>query len=234
MEPHETVVPRAGTSAPIQRGPGPVTPSPIIATEVDEPKNRVQWGPIVAGTITALVTMLLLSILGLALGASAFEPGTDRSDWGTAAGIWGGISALVAFFLGGWVGAKTAAVGGSFAGLINGLMVGAATILVLLWLTTTGLTNLLGFAANSLTDVASVASEIVGEEITDIGNEADEAAEGVQAAAPDEDGVYDRVRDGAWGTFIVMILALGAATVGGWLGRNEQFDLGRTVRPRSA
>src|SRR5688572_20952271 len=93
-------------------------------------RNRVQWGPILAGTITALLLMLLLSVLGLAIGASAFEPGTDASDWGTGAGIWGGISAIIALFGGGWVAARTAAVGGTFAGLMNGLMAGAATILV--------------------------------------------------------------------------------------------------------
>jgi hypothetical protein len=205
---------------------------PVIEAEVEEPKNRVQWGPIVAGTLTALVTLLVLAVLGLAVGASAFEPGTDRTDWGTAAGIWGAISALIAFFLGGWVAARTAAVAGSFAGLMNGFMVGAATLLVLLWLTTTGLTNLLGFAANSVADIAAVATEVIGEEATELTDEVDveEAVEEAEAAAPSAESVYDRVRDGAWGTLIVLLLSLATATLGGWLGRNEQF--GWETRPR--
>jgi hypothetical protein len=124
-------------------------------------RDRVQWGPIAAGTITSLVTLLVLTVLGLAIGASAFEPGTDASDWGTAAGIWGGTSAIAAFFLGGWVAARTAAVGGRFAGMMNGLMAGAATLLLLLWLTTTGVTNFLGFLGNNIADIAAVASDTV-------------------------------------------------------------------------
>ena len=231
MEPNQSAGPgqRVTRSLP---GSGDIVANPVIEADVDEPKNRVQWGPIVAGTLTALVTLLLLSVLGLALGASAFEPGTDRADWGTAAGIWGAVSALIAFFLGGWVAAKSAAVAGSFAGIMNGLMVGAATLLIILWLTTTGLTNLLGFAANSVTDIATVASDVIGDEATDVTDEADvdEATEEVAAAAPSSEAVYDRVRDGAWGTLVVLLISLASSTLGGWLGRNEQFEFGGGLR----
>src|SRR5215208_7094497 len=50
-------------------------------------RDRVQWGPILAGTLASLGTLFLLSLLGLAVGASAFEPGTDVTDWGAWAGI---------------------------------------------------------------------------------------------------------------------------------------------------
>lgn len=39
-----------------------------------ELKNRVQFGPIIAGVLTAIATMLILTVLGLAIGASALEP----------------------------------------------------------------------------------------------------------------------------------------------------------------
>src|SRR4051794_20387972 len=109
------------------------------------PETVCSWGPIFAGTVVALVTLLLLAVLSLAVGTSAFEPGVDRSDWGTAVGIWGRASALVALVLGGWIGIRSAAVAGGFAGFVNGFLVGAATLLIVLWLTTTGVTNLLGF-----------------------------------------------------------------------------------------
>ena len=198
-----------------------------IDRNVMEVKNRVQWGPIIAGTITALVTLLLLTVLGLAVGASAFEPGTDVSDWGTAAGIWGAISAIIALFLGGWVAAKTAAVGGQFAGMMNGLMAGAATILILLWLTTTGLTNLLGFLGNNIADISAVASETVtGETVTT--GEVEGAVDDAQAEIADVSigqSTYDNVAEGAWGTLIALVIALGAAAVGGMLGYNQRQDL---------
>lgn len=183
-----------------------------IGENVMTVRDRVQWGPIAAGTITSLVTLLVLSVLGLAIGASAFEPGTDAADWGTAAGIWGGISAIAAFFLGGWVAARTAAVGGRFAGVMNGLMAGAATLLLLLWLTTTGVTNFLGFLGNNIADIAAVASDTV------------------QTASPaNADGAvnsaYDEVEKGAWGTLAAVLLALGAAVLGGMVGYNKRRDL---------
>jgi hypothetical protein len=198
-----------------------------VDRNVMEVKNRVQWGPIIAGTITALVTMLLLSILGLAIGSSAFEPGTDASDWGTGAGIWGAISAVIALFLGGWVAAKTAAVGGKFAGMMSGFMAGAATILVVLWLTTTGITNLLGFLGNNVADIAAVASETVtGDTVTtgEVEGAVDDAQAQVEDASISEE-TFDRVANGAWGTLIALVIALGAAAVGGMIGYNQRQDL---------
>jgi hypothetical protein len=172
--------------------------------------------------------MLLLSILGLAIGASAFEPGTDGSDWGTAAGIWGAISAIVALFLGGWIAARTAAVGGNFAGMINGFLAGAATLLIVLWLTTTGVTNLLGFLGNNVSDIAAVASETVSPSdvpnVNDAGGAADQAQNTVTDVATSQN-TYDTVRDGAWGTLIAMLIALGAAAFGGWAGSNRREDI---------
>jgi len=201
-----------------------------------EVKNRVQWGPIIAGVLTSLVTLLLLTILGLAVGSSAFEPGTDASDWGTGAGIWGGISAILALFAGGWVAAKTAAVGGNFGGLMNGLMAGIATILLLIWLTTTGLSNVLGFLGSNIADITSVASETLGVDVDEAvgtdgsttGADVDEAAADAEATvtgAANSQETYDRVADGAWGTLIALVLAIGAAAVGGLVGSNRRADL---------
>ena len=200
-----------------------------------EVKNRVQWGPIVAGVLAALGSLLLLTILGLAVGASAFEPGVDASDWGTGAGIWGAISAILALFAGGWVAAKTAAVPGKFSGLMNGLMVGLATVLLLIWLTTTGLSNVLGFLGNNIADITSVASDSLGVDVgeatgtegatsADVEDSASDTQAGVAEAATSEE-TYDRVADGAWGTLVALVLAFGAAAVGGLVGSNRRVDL---------
>ncbi len=195
-------------------------------------RNRVQWGPIVAGAVIALGTLLLLSVLGLAIGASAFEPGSNVSDWGTSAGIYGALSAIIAFFLAGWIAAKTAAVDGKFAGLMNGLLAGALTLLILLYLTTTGITNFLGFLGNNVSDIASIASDVVEDEpvvgtgAVPTGEEVQaEADQAVDAAANVVNENYDRVQNGAWGTLIALVLALGAAALGGLTGFNSRRDL---------
>jgi hypothetical protein len=215
----------------LHRAPETVVASTLVEEHDTRPRNRVQWGPVFAGTVTALVTLLLLSVLGLAIGASAFEPGVDRSDWGTAAGIWGAISALIALFVGGWVAARAAAVAGGFAGLLNGFLVGAATLLIILWLTTTGVTNLLGFVGNNVADIAAVASETLNLP-PDAENQVQDAATSAQETANEvlnDQETFDRVAGGAWGTFIVLLVALAAATFGGLLGRNDTEDLGPTA-----
>jgi hypothetical protein len=181
----------------------------VVGENVLTARDRVQWGPILAGAVSGLITLLVLTVLGLAIGASAFEPGTDISDWDTWAGIWGGLSALIAFLVGGWVAARTAAVGGSFAGLMNGLMAGATILLALIVLTTTGLTNLLGFLGGNLAQTADYAVNI---------------AQG-ETATTDAEAAFDNVRDAAWGTLVTLVGALAAAALGGLLGRYERREL---------
>src|SRR5918997_1799811 len=119
-------------------------------------RNRVQCGPIIAGVLAAIVTFLLLTILGFVLGASVLDPANTAGEIGTWAAIWGAISAIVAFFIGGWIAARTAAVDGAFAGVINGLMVGAAGLLFIIWLTASGLGNLFGTIGSTVGSVLNV------------------------------------------------------------------------------
>ncbi len=121
-------------------------------------RNRVQWGPIVAGVFSAIVVFLLLTILGFALGASVLDPANTAGEIGAWAAIWGAISAIVAFLIGGWIAARTSAVDGSFAGLMNGLMVGAAGLLFIIWLTTSGLGALFGTIGSTVGSIANVAA----------------------------------------------------------------------------
>jgi len=124
-------------------------------------RNRVQWGPIVAGVIAALISFLLLTILGFALGASVLDPANTAGEIGAWAGVWGAISAVVAFVIGGWIAARTAAVDGTFAGLMNGLMVGATGLLFIIWLTAAGLGNLFGTIGSTVGSVLDVAASAV-------------------------------------------------------------------------
>jgi hypothetical protein len=121
-------------------------------------RNRVQWGPIIAGVVAAIVAFLLLTILGISLGASVLDPANTAGEIGTWAAVWGALSVIIAFFIGGWIAARTAAVDGSFAALINGLMVGAAGLLFIIWLTAAGLGNLFGTIGSTVGSVLNVAA----------------------------------------------------------------------------
>lgn len=196
------------------------------STDAVEVKNRVQFGPIIAGVLTAIATLLILTVLGLAIGASALEPRDAGQTLGGAAAIWGIISALIAFFLGGWVAAKTAAVAGAGSGLINGLMVGAAIIALVLWLTGSGVSSVLGTLGSNIGDITSVVQEETGS-AEGAQAEAEEAQANAeeQLAQVDPNQAFETVRDGAWGTLAGLVLPLVAAGAGGLLGHNERRDV---------
>jgi len=167
----------------------------------------VQWGPIVAGSFAALGSLLLLTVLGLAIGTSAIEPGSDITDWGTGAGLWGGASIIVALFIGGWVATKTAAVDGSFAALMNGLICGLATVFGILIAVGFGIDNALGFFGANLSNLANFTQQAT--------------VNGRVTAG----GSFNDLENGAWGTLLALVLAFGAAALGGLLARHNREDL---------
>ena len=202
-----------------------VRPATQVGENVPTARNRVQWGPIVAGLLSAIASMIVLTVLGLAIGASALEPTAPGEEIGRWAAVWGGISAIVSFFIGGWIAAKTAAVGGQFAGLMNGLMVGASGLALILWLTGTGLGNLLGTVGTNIGDIANVAQQETEEQgvtATGVQSQAADVAANVETTARNS---FDEIEDGAWGTLGGLVLALGAAALGGLVGYNKRRDL---------
>ncbi len=196
-------------------------------------RNRVQWGPIIAGLLSTIASMLVLTVLGLAIGASAFEPRASGESVGTAAAIWGAASAIISFLIGGWVAAKTAAVGGPGSGMINGLMVGATALALILYLTGSGLGNLFGTLGSNIGDIANVAQDTAQTQgITtpqDVQNQTQDAQAAVQDAQQTVGNTvrssFDEVRNSAWGTLAGLLLALGASAIGGLLGHNKRRDL---------
>jgi len=177
------------------------------ATSVDHDdalvrRDLVRWGPIVAGLVTVIATLAILSSLGLAVGLSAIEPADGGvSEISTGAWIWGIASAAIAFFLGGMVAALSAAVGGRSRGLLNGLMVGAASIAATVLLIGFGAGALLGAGATALGEVVNVGNQL------NLDQQADAAT-----------SAFARAEGSAWGSFIGLSLAVVLAGVGGLVG----------------
>jgi len=161
--------------------------------EVGRPMDWLRWGPVVGGMVATLATILVLNVLGLAIGRSSLAPGQDPTDLATGAGMWSAIAALIGFFVGGWVAGRSASgwvAGRPFPGLLNGAMVLAAT-LVLLLLVAVGAGGALSFFGASFDSITAAIT--TGTAIT-----------------------------GAWGMFIALILTLAAAMLSGWLGYTRQ------------
>ncbi|MFT4038249.1 MAG: hypothetical protein QM692_08735 [Thermomicrobiales bacterium] len=231
-------------------------PAPAVDLTLNEPLRRdaVRWGPILAGVVTGFAVLLFMAVLGLALGLSALGSDSNPRGWGTAAGIWGAVSALLAFFFGGWMAGRGSAPGPERSGLLNGFVTGAATLLLILWMATTAVTGTLGFFAGTVTGLASSAAPVAmqavdqapAQEVDQAADEAQatvtQAGEQVQEALPDSPqqaaaeatAAAGNAAPGAWGTALAVLLAIAAAVFGGHLGQPKGVlvvDRAAVVRP---
>ena len=169
-------------------------------------RDSVRWGSIVAGLVTALTTFLLLSLLGVGIGLTAADPasaGTDAQTLGLGGAAVAAVIGLVAFFVGGLVAARTSAAVGRPAGALNGFLVWALGVIVVLLLAALGLSSILGAAGN-----------VVGQT----------GVPSVDAPAVDPNQAADAVRNSALGAFISLALPAIAATLGGLVGASKEVD----------
>lgn len=140
--------------------------------ETNRSPFRVSWGSVLAGSAIALVTYLVLSVLGTAIGASAvdaMQAGNPLSGFGTGAGIWLFVSTLLAIGVGAFVAGRTAPDRGGLHGILS-------------WTITTLLTTWL---------LAALATSVVGAAGNVVGKGLSAAGSGIAAVAP---GISDSVK----------------------------------------
>ena len=177
-----------------------------------------------AGLATALTSLLILSLLGLAIGLTvvnagdAAAQGAAPSGLGRNSAIWGALAGLIAFFLGGWVAGHSAAVFDRGWGALNGALVFLVGVPIILWLASMGLGSVLGSLgslAGSLNPDAGTAQSV-----------ADQARQAAQNTQPiDVARAAANARNTAWGTLLGLVLALGAAAAGGMAGTRRELEV---------
>jgi hypothetical protein len=142
------------------------------------PVDRVRWAAILAGLFTVLATLATFAVLGVAVGLSTFEANA-AGNFGIGAGIYGAISAIIAFLLGGFIAARTGAVAGSGNGLLNGAMVWIVTVVLIVNFLGTGIGTLLGTAGTVATTAVTVAGDAAAAAVAN-----PDVAAAVQGALP--------------------------------------------------
>jgi len=168
------------------------------------PRDITRWGPIFAGFVVSLSLIVLLGVLGAAVGlqiagtgAPTTAPGatTTTPPSSTGAAIWAAVTLIIAFFVGGWVTGRTAAITGATSGWIHGVAVWSLTVSVLLFLGAFGLAGVIG----AITGNPGAVSGTPGP--------------GTSAAQN-----FSLAQGAAWGTFIALLVGLIASAIGGWVG----------------
>lgn len=132
------------------------------------PRKGVSWRAIFAGTVTVLSVLLVLNLIGLAIGLSSIEPTEESnplSGLGTGSIIWWVLSNLIALFAGGYVAAR---VGVSFtnkSGIIQGIMTWALHTLISAWLLTSIVGSIISGVGNLIGSVVSSTGQVIGEQV---------------------------------------------------------------------
>ncbi|EMY82709.1 hypothetical protein ES731_12825 [Psychroflexus gondwanensis] len=116
--------------------------------------SRISWGAILAGTLTALVVVSMLNLLGLGIGFSTIDPMTESdplNGLGTGTLIWLGLSNLVALFVGGMVAGRMSGYPSKSDGGLHGFLSWALFALVSFFL----ITSAVGTMVNGLSSAVS-------------------------------------------------------------------------------
>lgn len=193
--------------------------------------DRVHWGPIIAGLLAAFTTLLLLSLLGLAVGLTTVNAGTAAAqggppaDVGRNSAIWAAISGIVAFLLGGYVAGRTAAIFNRSWGALNGALVFMLAMPVILWLAGQGLGTVLGSLGNLSGALASNPS--AAQAAQGVAGQAQATAQSIQPV--DVARAAEAARNTAWGTLGGSLVALTASALGGYLGTRHPTATQRTT-----
>jgi ElaB/YqjD/DUF883 family membrane-anchored ribosome-binding protein len=126
---------------------------------------RISWAGIWSGFLIGLGLLMLLSTLGLAIGISTADIGPGQSEnakaFGIGAGIWAGLSLLIALFVGGMIASRVSVVVDRTVATTHGALVWVLTMLGVLYLAgagiSLGMSGVLGVARGAGSAVTNAA-----------------------------------------------------------------------------
>jgi hypothetical protein len=125
----------------------PFTNEYYRSSPIAEQHVHVSWRAIFAGVLVALAVELLLTLLGFAVGLTAFRPtGEIARSVGLGIGLWLIITAIASVFAGAYFGSRVAGDPWKGDGVAHGVMVWAGFSLLSLWLVGSGLGKILNTA----------------------------------------------------------------------------------------
>src|SRR3954470_4840060 len=116
--------------------------------------NEIAWGAVLAGVVVALVTQLLLNMLGLGIGIATLDPSTGDNPSATSlsigAGIWWTLSGILASLAGGYAAGRLSRRPKEATAAWHGLTAWAFTTLVIFYLLSSTVGGVLGGVYNTV------------------------------------------------------------------------------------
>ncbi|MGI4859509.1 MAG: hypothetical protein ACRYHA_21805, partial [Janthinobacterium lividum] len=189
----------------------------------------------IAGVILSLIAYVILSVLGMAVGASLISPLTQQNPmhhFGFGSGVWVIVTTVIAVLVGSYFAGRCAPV----LGWLHGLLAWAVMILVVAF----GMTSLVGSAISAAGSVASTSATVASNDpsltnnstaasITQqvqsaVASAASEASspQGEQDARQAGETAARSVARASWYSFAALIVGLIISIVSGSMGFRHQ------------
>ena len=188
----------------------------------------VSWPAVIAGAIVAVAVGAMLNLLGVALGAGAFNPydldGGDAEGFAAAAGMWAVVANSIALFVGGAVASRAAKYADHHKGALHGLSVwGVAFLLAILIASGSAAVNTAGVAGGEATRAAA-GETVIGDALSPDRSVADGQLVVPPAERVEAENTADSTATLALWGFLTMLLSGVAAVFGGLYGtRNHRW-----------
>jgi hypothetical protein len=151
---------------------------------------KISWGGVFGGVLAGVGALILLSSLGVAVGVSAARRTADGESIRTGAAIWTGLSLLISLFIGGWASTRLSMLWERTTAMFEGVLVWVLSVIIVLYLTASGVTLVFGGGFGTADQVAASAAQ-----------------------------VQHAVSATAWVSFVALVLSLLAAIAGAAAGR---------------
>lgn len=135
--------------------------------------KRISWSAVFAGVLVAIVSQMLLTLLGVGIGLSTIDPVTEGNPvagLGTGSAIWYIVSSLLSLFVGGWIAGRLASAPRLFDGIIHGVLTWCLATLLTIYFLTTTIGSIIGGAGRLVGSLARTAGSAVAVAAPGIGN----------------------------------------------------------------
>ena len=122
--------------------------------------KRISWSAVFAGVLVAIVTQMLLTLLGIGIGLGtidATEEQNPTAGLGTGSAIWYIVSSLASLLVGGWVAGRLASAPRLFDGIIHGVLTWCLVTLLTIYFLTTTIGSIIGGAGKLVGGIVSTA-----------------------------------------------------------------------------
>lgn len=199
----------------------------------------VSWPAVLAGAVVAVAVGAMLNLLGVALGAGAFNPydldGGDAEGFAAAAGMWAVVANAIALFVGGAVASRAAKYADHHKGALHGLSVWAvAFLLAILIASGSAAVNTAGVAGGEASRTAA-SETVIGDALSPDRALPDQELLVPRAERVEAENTADNTATLALWGFLTMLISGAAAVFGGLYGtRNHRWMARAGIEGRSA